>query len=59
MIATWSEYSVMVINLPTGPVRIMALPELCAQGRRGHAKGSALTACYCAKVVFIMESKRF
>ncbi len=35
----------MLINLPTGLVRITALLELCAQG-------SALTAGYCAKVVF-------
>ena len=41
----WLEYSVMLINLPTGLVRIMAALELCALG-------SALTAGYCAKVVF-------
>ena len=52
MIATWLEYSVMLINLPTGLLRITALLELCAQGRRCHVKGSALTAGYCAKVVF-------
>ena len=51
-IATWLEYSVMLINLPTGLVRITALMELCSQGRRCHEKGNALTAGYCAKVVF-------
>ena len=42
----------MHINLPTGLARITALPELRSQGWRGHAKGDALTAGYCAKVVF-------
>ena len=42
----------MRINLPTGLARMKALPELCSQGRRGHAKGSVLTAGYCAEVVF-------
>jgi len=50
--ATWLDYSVMLINLPTDLVRIRVLPVLSSQNWRSHAKVSASGSRYCGRVVF-------
>ena len=50
--ATYLEYSVMLINLPTDLVRIRVLTVICSQGWKSHAKVGALGSRYCGRIVF-------